>query len=159
MYYIISRSTFLAQFLTELLIIQKNSLLYVFENERTDIIAYAVILAIVLGILISIFFIIVNKESYSALYIIPNTTIFDANENTVSFGYGVRSFESGKTEYELNIYSAAVRVNNKQFSLNNGEILEERVKIILPAETQFPAKISLQLNTGKTQEEVHFWLK
>jgi hypothetical protein len=131
----------------------------VFENERTDIIAYAVILAIVLGIITSVFFIIVNKESYSALYIIPNSTIFDATEKTISFEYGVRSFESGKTDYELNIFSAAVRVDNKQFSLNNGEIFEERVKIILPPETQFPAKISLQLNTGKTQEEVHFWLK
>jgi hypothetical protein len=131
----------------------------VFENERTDIIAYAVILAIVIGILTSVFFIIVNKESYSALYIIPNTTIFDATDNSVFFGYGVRSFETGRTDYELNIYSAAVRVNNKQFSLNNGEILEERVKIILPPGTQFPDKISLQLNTGKALEEVHFWLK
>jgi hypothetical protein len=128
-------------------------------NYRTDVITYAVIIAIALGILTSYFFIFVDKESYSALYIIPNSTIFDANDNSVFFGYGVRSFETGRTDYELNMYSANVQVNTKKFSLNNGEIYEEKVKIILPQDTQFPDKISLKLNTGKTIEEVHFWLK
>jgi len=131
----------------------------VFENERIDIIAYAAIIAIALGIIVSIFFISVDKESYSALYIIPNSTIFNSNDNSLIFGYGVRSFETGRTDYELNMYSADVQANNKKFSLNTGEILEERIKIVLPPETQFPDKISLKLNTGKTIEEVHFWLK
>jgi hypothetical protein len=128
-------------------------------NYRTDIITYAVIIAISLGILTSYFFIFVDKESYSALYIIPNSTIFDATDNSVFFGYGVRSFETGRTDYEFNMYSADVQVGNKKFSLNPGEILEEQVKIILPKDTQLPDKISLKLNTGKTIEEVHFWLK
>jgi len=128
-------------------------------NYRMNVITYAVIIAIALGILTSYFFIFVDKESYSALYIIPNSTIFDATDNSVFFGYGVRSFETGRTDYELNTYSADVQVNTKKFSLNNGEILEERVKIILPQHTQFPDKISLKLNTGKSVEEVHFWLK
>jgi len=131
----------------------------VFENERIDIIAYAAIIAIALGIIVSIFFISVDTESYSALYIIPNSTILNSNDNSLIFGYGVRSFETGRTDYELNMYSADVQVNNKKFSLNTDEILEERIKIILPLETQFPDKISLKLNTGKTLEEVHFWLK
>jgi hypothetical protein len=83
----------------------------------------------------------------------------NSNDNSLIFGYGVRSFETGRTDYELNMYSADVQVNNKKFSLNTDEILEERIKIILPLETQFPDKISLKLNTGKTLEEVHFWLK
>jgi hypothetical protein len=131
----------------------------VLENERIDILTYAAIIAIILGIIVSVFFIVVNKESYSTLYIIPNSTIFDSNDNSVSFEFGIRSFESGRTDYALNIFSADVEVNNKKFSLNNGEIFEERIKIILPPETQFPDKISLRLNTGKTIEEVHFWLK
>ena len=130
-----------------------------FENERIDIVAYAVIIAIALGIIVSIFFIFAEKESYSALYIIPNSTIFDASENNIFFGYGVRSFETGRTDYELNTYSADVQVKSKKFSLNNGEILEEQTKIILPQGTQFPNKISLKLNTGKKIEEVHFWIK
>jgi hypothetical protein len=128
-------------------------------NYRTDVIIYAVIIAIVLGILTSFYFIFLDQESYSALYIIPNSTIFDANDNSVFFGYGVRSFETGRTDYELDMYSAKVQVDTKKFSLNNGEIFEERVKITLPPETRFPDKISLTLNTGKTIEEVHFWLK
>ena len=87
------------------------------ENERIDIIAYAAIIAIALGIIVSIFFISVDKESYSALYIIPNSTILNSNDNSLIFGYGVRSFETGRTDYELNMYSADVQVNNKKFSL------------------------------------------
>ncbi len=128
-------------------------------NFRTDIIAYAAVIAIVLGILTSYFFIFVDKESYSALYITPGSTVYDSNSQTVFFGYGVRSFETGRTDYELDIYSADVQVNNKKFSLNPGEILEEQVKITLPEDTQLPDKISLKLNTGKSAEEVHFWLK
>jgi len=128
-------------------------------NYRTDVIAYAVIIAIVLGIITSYFFIFVDKESYSALYIIPDSTIFDTTDNSVIFGYGVRSFETGRTDYELIMYSAGVQVNNRTFSLNPGEIFEERVKTILPQDTQIPDKISLKLNTGKVIEEVHFWLK
>jgi hypothetical protein len=128
-------------------------------SYRIDIITYAAIIAIALGLLTSFFFIVMDKESYSALYIIPDSIIFDANDNSVFFGYGVRSFETEKTDYELNMYSSDVRINNKQFSLKNGEIFEERIKIILPPQTQFPDKISLKLNTGKTIEEVHFWLR
>jgi hypothetical protein len=128
-------------------------------SYRINVITYAVIITIALGIITSYFFLFVDKESYSALYIIPNSTIFDATDNSVFFGYGVRSFETGRTDYTLIMYSAGVQVNSKTFSLNPGQIFEERVKIILPQDTQFPDKISLKLNTGKVMEEVHFWLK
>lgn len=130
-----------------------------FENERIDIIAYAAIIAIALGIIVSIFFISVERESYSALYIIPGSAIFNSNDNSLIFGYGVRSFETERTDYELRMYSADALVNSKNFSLNEGEILEEQIKLILPQDTKFPDRISLKLNTGKTIEEVHFWLK
>ena len=128
-------------------------------NYRTDIITYAVIIAIVLGILTSLFFLFVDKESYSALYITPGSINYGSDNQTVFFGYGVRSFETGRTDYELDMYSTDAQVNSKKFSLNPGEILEEQVKIILPKDTQLPDKISLKLNTGKSIEEVHFWIK
>jgi len=131
----------------------------VFENERIKIIAYAAIIAIALGIIVSIFFISVERESYSALYIIPSSAIFNSNDNSLIFGYGVRSFETERTDYELRMYSADTLVDFKNFSLNEGEILEEQIKLILPQDTKFPDRISLKLNTGKTTEEVHFWLK
>jgi hypothetical protein len=128
-------------------------------NFRTDVITYAVIIAIALGIITYCFFIFVDKESYSALYIIPDSTIFNANDNNVFFEYGVRSFETGRTDYVLNMYSGGAQIKNRQFSLNPGEIFEETVQITLPPGTKFPDKISLKLNTGKTFEEVHFWLR
>jgi hypothetical protein len=126
---------------------------------RTDIITYAAIIAITLGIIASIFFIVIDRESYSALYIIPNSTIVDLKDNSVFFGYGVRSYETERTDYVLTIFSADTQVNKKNFSLNRGQILEEQVKIILPQNSKLPNKISLKLNTGKSIEEVHFWIK
>jgi hypothetical protein len=128
-------------------------------NCRSDVLTYAVIIAIVLGVVTSYFFLAVDKESYSALYILPDSTHFDSASNTVSFEYGVRSFETGSRDYILKIYSANVLVNNKNFSLNPGRILEEAVKISLPQDTRFPVKISLKLTTGTSSEEVHFWVK
>jgi hypothetical protein len=125
---------------------------------RSDVLTYAVIIAIVLGVVTSYFFLAVDKESYSALYIIPDSTNFDSANNTVSFEYGVRSFETGSRDYTLKIYSANVQLNNKNFSLNPGRIVEEPVKISLPSNTRFPVKISLKLTTGTSSEEVHFWL-
>jgi len=85
--------------------------------------------------------------------------MYDSNENSIVFTYGVTSYETGKTDYEMNIFSSDKIVEIKEFSLNSGEIFEERIKLSLPSETLFPDKISLKLNTGKNVEEVHFWIK
>ena len=129
-------------------------------NDQIDIIKYACIIAIAVGIVTIFFFISVERESYSALFLSPNTTIYDAHGHNLSFGYGVKSYETGKTDYELDFYSGGIQVRNKTFTLNSGETLEERISLILPSGTQFPDNISLVLNHGQNKaEEVHFWLK
>ena len=129
-------------------------------NDRIDVIKYAAIIAIAIGIVTIFFFISVERESYSALYISPNTTLYDANGHNLSFGYGVKSYESGKNNYELDFYSGGTELRNKTFTLNSGETLEEVVAMTLPPETTFPDNISLILNSGANEtEEVHFWLK
>jgi hypothetical protein len=57
------------------------------------------------------------------------------------------------------MYLNEQNVKTKQFSLNRGERLEERDKILLPQDIQYPSKISLNLTTKSGSEEVHFWLK
>ena len=128
-------------------------------KDRIDIIKYASIIAIALGIIIIFFFINVNQEYYSVIYLKPNSTQYNPNDHNLTFEYGVKSFESGKNNYNLSIYSNNISLRNKQFSLNKGEILEERVRIVLPPETTFPDKISLNLTYKNSSEEVHFWLR
>ena len=61
-------------------------------------------------------------------------------------------------DYTLDTYVGDELVKTKQFSLNNGETLEERVKTVLPADVQYPEKITLLLKTGSKNESVHFWI-
>jgi hypothetical protein len=128
------------------------------ENQL-EILRIAVIIAIILGLGTSIFFIVAGKESYSAIYIVPGSTIRDSENNAIFYTYGIESSESTKMDYTLDTFLNDNLIKTRQFSLNNGEILEERDKIILPADIQYPSKISLRLTTNTATEEVHFWLQ
>jgi len=117
----------------------------------------AVIIAIILGLTISIFFLAIEKESYSAIYILPDSVIHNTDDNTVLYVYGVTSSEHQKMGYTLDTYAGDEIIKTKQFSLNDGETLEERVKTALPVGIQYPIKITLALN-GSKSETVHFWI-
>jgi hypothetical protein len=118
----------------------------------------AVIIAIILGLGTSVFFLLIDKESYSAIYIIPDSISYNSNDNSVLYTYGVKSSESGKTDYSLETYLNNTLIKTKQFTLDNGETLDERDSITLPADIAYPSKISLELSTKTSKEEVHFWL-
>ena len=128
-------------------------------NNKSDVVKIAVIVAIILGFALSVFFMVIQKESFSAIYLIPNSVIHTSNDNTVFYKYGVKSSESGKMDYTLETYVNTIPIKTRQFSLSEGEILEEQEKIVLPHDIQFPSKISLRLTTVTGIEEVHFWIK
>lgn len=128
-------------------------------NNRFKVISIAIIIAVVLGILTSVFFIVINKDSYSSIYILPNSIIHNSDENSVFYTYGVKSSEIGATDYTLDTYVDTTLIKSKQFSLKPGEILDERDQIALQPEARFPLKIGLKLTTKNAAEEVHFWLK
>jgi hypothetical protein len=128
-------------------------------DNRFQVISIAIILAVVLGIFTSVFFIVVNKDSYSAIYIVPDSIIHNPDDNTILYTYGVKSSETGKMDYTLNTYIDTTLIKTRNFSLKPGEILDERDKLTLPPDTQYPSKISLRLITNTATEEIHFWLK
>lgn len=128
-------------------------------TNNFDIIIIAVIIAIVLGFGTSIFFMVVAKESYSAIYIVPGSIIHNSDDNTVLYSYGVKSSETGRMDYTLDTYLNDKLIKTRQFSLNKEEILDERDKITLSPDTKYPSKISLKLKTNTATEEIHFWLK
>lgn len=127
-------------------------------TNNFDIIITAVIIAIILGLGTSIFFMVIEKESYSAIYIVPGSIIHNSDDNTVLYMYGVKSSETGKMDYILDIYLDNTLIKTRPFSLNSGELLDERDKIILPDDIKYPTKIGLTLTTKTSKEEVHFWL-
>jgi hypothetical protein len=128
-------------------------------DNNLDILRIAIIIAIILGLSTSVIFMVIEKGSYSAIYIIPDSIIHNSDDNTVLYKFGVKSSESGNMDYSLDTYLNDILIKTRQFSLNKGEILDEQDKITLPADTQYPAKISLRLTTNTATEEVHFWLR
>jgi hypothetical protein len=129
------------------------------SKNNFELITIAVIITIILGMGISVFFLLINKDPYSSIYIIPNSITHNSTDNSVLYTYGVKSSESGKMDYKLDTYLNSTLIKTKQFSLNKGEILDERSGITLPTDVVYPAKISLELSTKTSQEEVHFWLE
>lgn len=129
------------------------------ELREDKILEIAVFLAIGVGILLTGIFLHSGQDPYSAIYINTSSIVKDPGQNSVFFVYGVRSVERSETRYTLEIFSGNVLIKNKEFSLKPGEILEEGIRMELPPGTTLPAKISLNLNTGRLKEEVHFWIR
>jgi hypothetical protein len=130
----------------------------VFEIQNSyQQIKTAVIIAIIIGLLTSFFFLMIEKESYSSLYLLPESITHDSNNNTVYYVYGITSSETQKMDYTLVTYAGDELIKTKQFSLNNGETLEEGVKTVIPVGLEYPIKITLALN-GSKSESVHFWI-
>jgi len=100
------------------------------------------------------------QESYSALYIYPDSySNYVEAGDTVSFVYGVKSFEIKQTKYNLQIYLGNELKDKKEFWLNSGETREETETITLPEEVRFPIKVKLVLEANGRTYDVHFWLK
>ncbi len=128
-------------------------------TDNFEIIKIAVIIAVILGLTTAIFFIVIQKESYSAIYFVPGSITHNSDDNTVLYTYGVKSSETENMEYTLYTYVGETLHKTGNFSLNKGEIFEELVKITLPPDTQYPVKISLNLTSNSATEEIHFWIQ
>lgn len=100
-----------------------------------------------------------REEAHSALYLLPDSYSNYIEGDKVSFIYGIKCAEKGKTRYLLEIYVGDILVSNKEIELNSGETLEQKAEIHLPSDISFPLKVTLILRVNNNTEEVHFWLK
>ena len=123
-----------------------------------DLFTTIVIASIIIGLGATIFFLWIDTDSYSSLYIVPDSVVHDSYNNSVYYSYGVTSFESRTMNYSLNVYFDNTLLKTKYFALKKGETLDERGMVTLPVNITYPSKISLVLTTANAQEEVHFWL-
>jgi hypothetical protein len=130
-------------------------------QEMDKLIEKTIVLACIIGVVVAAFLIWASyQESYSALYIYPDSysNYVNAGE-TISFVYGVQSFETKRTKYALWIYLGDELRDTEEFWLESGEIREEPEMMTLPEEITFPIKVELMLEANDRSYAVHFWLK
>lgn len=130
-------------------------------QEMDRLIEKTIILACVIGVVVAAYLIWASsQESYSALYIYPDSySNYVEAGDTISFIYGVQSFETKRTKYELQMYLRNELIDEKEFWLESGEIHEEKEMMTLPEEITFPIKVRLMLEANGQSYDVHFWLK
>jgi uncharacterized membrane protein len=118
----------------------------------------AIVLAIIIGVCIACGIIIfeIRTERFSAVYINPDTYTNYPENGTVSFVYGINSYELEKTSYTIYIRAGDTLVETKQIELNPKEKYEERKLIQLPEDTVYPVKISVQYLSPHENNEVFF---
>jgi uncharacterized membrane protein len=118
----------------------------------------AISIAIIIGVCIACGILIFENRTdrFSALYINPDTYSNYPETGTVSFIYGINSYELEKTKYSINIRAGNTLVETKQIELNPNEKFEERKVIQLPENVVYPVKISVQYISPYENNEVFF---
>jgi len=136
-----------------------NTITRVMQFEQ--MIMRSVIVAIIIGAGVTVFLLwMISQESYSALYIYPDSySNYVRPGDVVTFKYGVKSYETNEVNYTLKIYLGDKLIKVKRFRLKSGETLEENESLKLSEKIKFPVKVMLVLAVSNRTYEAHFWLK
>ncbi len=119
-----------------------------------------IVFAILTGIIFTagLIFLESREERFTSFYIYPDSYTNYPKSNTVSFIYGIRSFERRTTIYNLSFFIGNRKVNSIQHILDPGQILERPMTLDITG-TVLPAQIRLVLTSRFDTYEVHYWLK
>ena len=119
----------------------------------------AIVISIITGILISVVLILESKEeSFSSLYIYPESYTNYPEGNTTSFIYGFESHEKEITPYHLEIFIGNVLIEKEDFELNPLEVHEEMKVLNIPA-VKFPSKVTLVVKSPHYAYDSYYWLR
>ena len=131
------------------------------DAEMEDIMFKAAIVAMVLGVIVAAYLIwLTAQESYSSLYVYPDSYSNYVNPgDTVTFRYGIASYEIKETKYTVKFYLGDKLVKTKKIVLRSGEVWEENESITLPENITFPTKLRIEADANDVTYEVHIWLK
>lgn len=128
-------------------------------GEMDDLMFKAVVAAIIIGLLVTAYFIFGVKEPYSALYIKPDSYNNYVVNDTIAFIYGVRCFEGEETRYTAEIYLNNASIGENTFTIQPGKEKEWQVSTDYPDYMQFPVKVRVELASPTNTYETHYWLK
>lgn len=133
-------------------------------SEMEGIIKKAMIVAIIVGIIVTAYlvYIVKQNETFSSVYVNPDTYSNYIINGELSFTYGVQCFENEPTDYLLEINFQDKKVAERNFRLCSGGVAkkEERIQIKgLGSYAEFPALLTIILTSNGEEQEVHFWVK
>jgi hypothetical protein len=131
------------------------------EKKSDEMIGKAALAAIVIGAVATLILVYeASSESYSSLYLKPDSYGSYIKGDTASFSYGVQCFENKRTEYDLKVFLNETQVAQKQFSIEGkGQTLEESLSFIVPHDTVFPVRVSVRLAADDKTYSTHYWLR
>lgn len=119
----------------------------------------AIVISILAGVIIASVLIMEKKEdSFSSLYIYPESYTNFPSDDTISFMYGIMSHEKERTGYELEVYVDDRLVDKKRLEIDPGEKQEENETLRI-AGIKFPAEVVLVLISPSQRYSARYWLK
>ncbi len=128
--------------------------------DNDNIIGKTAIAAIAVGLLATVLLAADTvSDSYTSFYLKPGSYQNYVTGSKISFTYGVKSFEKKSTGYDVKVFLGKSQAMEKEFSLADGGIKEETLSFDVPKDQAFPLKVTVLLNNGKENYEVHYWLK
>lgn len=131
--------------------------------ENYDEIKKVLVFSLIIGICLSFSMIILinQAERYTQFYLIPNSysNFQDPYSNISSFSYGVKSFERDMTKYSLAVYVNSNLIEEKEFSLDPGEVREEKISFSYPVSASIsPIQITAKLKSPYSVYDLHYWI-
>lgn len=119
----------------------------------------AIAISIIVGICITLILIMeIREERFSQLYIYPESYTNFPEGNTISFIYGVKSYEKQNMSYDLEIFIGNKLMDRRNLTVQPGKTYEEKVELDIP-DVSFPIKVNLILNSSYNTYDTHYWLK
>ena len=128
-------------------------------KEASDMhksVAIAIVIAAIL--FASVLFIVSTEEKYTSLYLYPESYTNYPEGTTVSFIYGIQSFEKESLQYTVNIYVDESQKESKMYELDPGDVFEEKITVDIMG-VNLPARVRVELVSPYNTYETYFWIK
>jgi len=128
-------------------------------KEASDMHKSVVIAIVIAAIFFSyLLFFVSTEEHYTSLYLYPESYTNYPDDSTVSFLYGIQSFEKERAQYTVNIYVDRTRKESKMYELDPGDVFEEEISLDIIG-VNLPARVRVELVSPFNRYETYFWIK
>lgn len=130
------------------------------EDALERFVRLAVIFSIVLATMVAVALLYFGRPvPYSAVFIVPGSyENYIGNASSVSFAWGILSFEQGSSRYTSEFFIGNSLVKKQDFTLAPGEYRLNET-LLLPANISFPETVRISLTVDNRVYDAHYWIK
>jgi len=120
----------------------------------------SVAIAIVIAVIFFsyLLFFVCAEEHYTSLYLYPESYTNYPENSTVSFIYGIQSFEKERAQYTVNIYVDRTKKDSTMYELDPDDVFEEEISLNIKG-ANLPARVRVELISPYNRYETYFWIK